>query len=100
MNYPVGTTTQLKAVIRALRKERQLSQAGLGELIGVNQKRIAKIESAPGVTSFDQIARLVSVLGGRLVIQQESSMPEPSDPAPAPKRRSNARRTTKSAPAW
>lgn len=36
----------------------------------MNQKRIARIESAPGVTSFDQIARLVAIMGHRLVLEQ------------------------------
>lgn len=69
MDLPVNTPGQLKAVLRSLRRSRSLTQAALGTRLGVNQKRVAKIESAPGVTSFDQIARLVSVLGGRIVIQ-------------------------------
>lgn len=69
MDYPIHTSTQLRAVLRGLRKARGLSQADTGARIGVNQKRMARIESAPGVTSFDQIARVVSALGGRLVIQ-------------------------------
>lgn len=100
MDYPVGTTTQLKAVIRALRKQRQLSQAELGQLIGVNQKRIAKIEATPGVTNFDQIARIVSVLGGRLVIQQEGSAPAPGNSDPARKHQGKTQRSTPSAPTW
>lgn len=73
MNFPVATSTQLKAVLRALRKSRHLSQADVGTRLGVNQKRVARIESAPGVTSFAQIARLVSALGGRLVIEDPGS---------------------------
>lgn len=73
MNYPVNTSTQLRAVLQALRKSRALSQADLGKLLGVNQKRTARIESKPGVTSFDQIARLVAALGARLVIQDAST---------------------------
>jgi HTH-type transcriptional regulator / antitoxin HipB len=69
MDYPINTSAQLRAVLRGLRKARGLSQADTGARIGVNQKRMARIESAPGVTSFDQIARVVSALGGRLVIQ-------------------------------
>ena len=68
MNYPVTTPAQLRAVLRGLRKSRGLTQAGAGLLLGVNQRRVARIERAPGVTSFDQIARLVAALGGRLVI--------------------------------
>src|SRR6266849_2597017 len=62
MNYPVTTPLQLRAVLRALRQSRNLSQAEVGELLGVNQKRVARIENAPGVTSFDQISRLVAAL--------------------------------------
>ena len=69
MNYPVPTSQQLRAVLVAMRKARALSQAQVGQLLGVNQKRAARIESAPGVTSFDQIARLVAALGGRLVVE-------------------------------
>lgn len=75
MNFPVTTPTQLKAVLRALRKSRHLSQAALGTKLGVNQKRVARIESAPDVTSFAQIARLVSALGGRLVIEDLQASP-------------------------
>ena len=69
MNFPVPTSPQLRAVLRGLRKSRGLSQSQLGRLLGVNQKRAARIESVPGVTSFDQIARLVAALGGRVVIE-------------------------------
>jgi HTH-type transcriptional regulator/antitoxin HipB len=100
MNYPVSTATQLKAVLRALRKDRQLSQADLGQRIGVNQKRVAKIEADPGVTSFDQIARIVSALGGRIVVQQEgdASTGSPSKRISKPQRKSGGH--SKSAPTW
>ncbi len=68
MNYPLDTPTQAQAVIKALRAAKGLSQAQVGELMGVNQKRIARIESAPGSTSVAQVAKLVALLGGRLVI--------------------------------
>jgi HTH-type transcriptional regulator/antitoxin HipB len=48
-----------------------LSQEQLGNLLGVNQKRIARIERAPEVTSFDQITRLVAALGGRIVLESD-----------------------------
>ena len=69
MKYPVDNQTQLRAVLRALRQTRGVSQASLGQTVGVNQKRIARIETAPGVTSFDQISRIVIALGGRIVIE-------------------------------
>lgn len=69
MNYPINTSAQARAVLRALRHGRGLSQAQVGQLLGVSQKRVARIESAPDRTSFDQIAKLVAILGGRVVIE-------------------------------
>jgi transcriptional regulator with XRE-family HTH domain len=69
MNYPVDTTMRLRAVLRALRQTRSLTQEQTGKLLGVNQRRAAKIESNPGVTGFAQISRLVSALGARLVVE-------------------------------
>ena len=66
--YPVDTPQQLRAMLRSLRQSRGLTQAQLGERLGVTQKRIARIEAAPEVTGFDQIARMVTAMGYRLLI--------------------------------
>jgi len=68
MNYAVSTPAQLRTVLRALRDSRGLSQAQLGDRIGVSQRRIATIEASPGRASFDQLSRIVAALGGRLAI--------------------------------
>jgi len=78
MNYPVSTSPQLRAILRGMRKSRSLSQLQLGQLLGVNQKRAARIERDPGVTSFDQIARLVAALGGRIVIEMTEEISPPT----------------------
>jgi transcriptional regulator with XRE-family HTH domain len=78
MNYPVNTSTQLSATLRGMRKSKSLSQLQAGQLLGVNQKRAAKIERNPGVTSFDQITRLVSALGGRILIELTENNPSPT----------------------
>lgn len=81
MDYPVNTSIQLRAVLRALRKSRKLNQAEVGDILGVNQKRVARIEGAPGTTSFDQIARIVTALGGHLVIQTQEGESSSTPPA-------------------
>jgi HTH-type transcriptional regulator / antitoxin HipB len=68
MNYPINTPGQARAVIKSFRAAKGLSQAQVGQLMGVSQKRIARIETAPGRTSLAQVAKLVALLGGRLVI--------------------------------
>ncbi len=80
MKYPVSTPRQLGPILRGMRKARGLTQAQVGQLLNVNQKRVARIEGAPGVTSFDQISRLVSFLGGRFVIEMKDA-PAPKDAA-------------------
>lgn len=84
MNYPVDTPLQLSAVLKSLRKSRGLTQAQLGARLGVSQKRIAGIESNPQVTSFDQISRLVRLLGARVVIEDLA-------PAEKPRQRPSSR---------
>jgi HTH-type transcriptional regulator/antitoxin HipB len=79
--YPVDTPRQLRTILRTLRQSRGLTQAQLGQLIGVSQKRVARIEAAPEVTAFDQIARMVSAMGGRLVIQ--APLPAAKEDSPA-----------------
>jgi HTH-type transcriptional regulator/antitoxin HipB len=73
MNYPVSTPQQLGPILVGMRKARGLTQTQVGQLLNVNQKRVARIEGAPGVTSFDQISRLVSFLGGRFVIEMKEA---------------------------
>lgn len=73
MNQSVVTPAQIRAVLSALRKHRGLTQTQLGALIGVSQKRIARIEADPAKTSFDQISKLITVLGGDLVVTEKSA---------------------------
>lgn len=84
--YPVDTPQQLRTILRTLRQSRGLTQAQLGQLLGVSQKRIARIEAAPERTAFDQVARMVSAMGGRLVIEDSrasrASEPGQADDAP------------------
>ena len=72
MHYPVSTPQQLGPILVGMRKARGLTQAQVGQMLNVNQKRVARIEGAPGVTSFNQISRMVSFLGGRFVIEMQA----------------------------
>lgn len=79
--YPVDTPQQLRTILRTLRQSRGLTQEQLGQMLGVSQKRIARIEAAPELTSFDQIARMVSALGCHLVVN-EPPRHRVAEPAP------------------
>jgi HTH-type transcriptional regulator / antitoxin HipB len=70
MDYPLKTAEQLRQQLRSLRKKRSLTQARLGELIGVTQARVVEIEANPGsVSSLQQIMQVLATLGAGLVIR-------------------------------
>ena len=81
-NYKVNSPQQLRTILRTLRQSRGLTQTQLGQMLGVTQKRIARIEAAPEVTAFDQIARMVSSMGCSLVIE-EAPRHHVAEPEPA-----------------
>ena len=74
-SYPISTPIELRAILRSLRQTRGMNQEDVARLLGVTQGRLARIESAPERTSFEQISRLVTALGGRLEVSLASSMP-------------------------
>lgn len=73
--FPVRFPDQLRQHLRALRKRHGLTQAQLGALIGVSQARIAEIEAIPGLVNFEQLMKLLSVLGVSLTLQEEEDAP-------------------------
>lgn len=50
----------------------------MGALIGVSQARIAEIEANPGLVNFEQLMKLLSVLGVSLTLQEEAVAPATS----------------------
>jgi HTH-type transcriptional regulator / antitoxin HipB len=70
MDYAIRFTEQLREHIRALRKRRGLTQAQLGERLGVGQARVAEIEANPGLVNVDQMVKLMSALGAAFVLRE------------------------------
>lgn len=87
--FPVRFPDQLRQHLRALRKRHGLTQAQLGALVGVSQARIAEIEANPGLVNFEQLMKLLSVLGVSLTLQEEAvapaTLPTPAAKASKPK---------------
>ncbi|MFZ5522103.1 MAG: helix-turn-helix domain-containing protein [Pseudomonadota bacterium] len=73
--FSVRFPDQLRQHLRALRKRHGLTQAQLGALIGVSQARIAEIEANPGLVNFEQLMKLLSVLGVSLTLHEEAVAP-------------------------
>lgn len=68
---PVHTPLQLAANLRALRKARRLTQAELGQRLGVGQSRVAEIEKDPGSISAQQLLQVLHALGARMMLSEE-----------------------------
>ncbi len=69
MDYPIRFSDQLKQQLRSLRKARGLTQAELGQRLGVTQARVAEIEATPGAVGFDQLLKVLSALGTELIVR-------------------------------
>lgn len=93
--YPVRFPDQLRQHLRALRKKHDLTQAQLGALIGVSQARIAEIEANPGLVNFEQLMKLLSVLGVSLTLQEATVAPAAASVTAAKASRPRARIATK-----
>jgi HTH-type transcriptional regulator/antitoxin HipB len=70
------TPAQLSNHLRSFRKARGLTQAALGQLVGLDQTRIAKIERDPRLVSVGQLLKLLAVLYVRVLLQPVSDKPQ------------------------
>jgi HTH-type transcriptional regulator/antitoxin HipB len=89
MDYPLRLADQLRAHLRALRKQRGLTQAQLGQRLGIGQVRIAEIEAKPGLVSVDQLIKLLSALDATLVLR------DPGEKTSARASQSTAKKATR-----
>ncbi len=71
----VSTSGQLGPVLRSLRKAQGLSQAELGQCIGLSQERISAIERKPEAISVDQLLSVLMALKAELVVQPKARGP-------------------------
>ncbi|MBI1772516.1 MAG: helix-turn-helix domain-containing protein [Burkholderiales bacterium] len=74
MDYRISLATQLSSHLKSLRRQRGLSQAALGKLLGVGQVRIANIENNPGAVSVDQMLSILHLLGCGLSIYKRDEV--------------------------
>jgi len=79
MDYPLKTAEQLRQQLRSLRKQRGLTQARLGALLGVTQARVVEIEANPGSVSLQQIMQVLGALGAGIVIRDAQAGAAPDE---------------------
>lgn len=74
-SYSIQTPGQLAVHLRSLRTSRGLTQQQLGDIVGLHQSRIAKIERNPALVSVDQFLRILSALDMQMVLQARDAKP-------------------------
>lgn len=72
---PIQTASQLSAHLKSLRKARGMTQAELGQRIGVKQVRVADIERNPGAISVEQLIEVLHSLDARLLLSNAEPYP-------------------------
>lgn len=81
MEYKIAIAQQLSSLLKNLRKQSGLTQQGLGERLGISQRRVAAIEEKPESVRFERILQILSELGADLVIRKRNSKIEHDAPA-------------------
>ena len=69
MDYSIKTPSQLGAVLKGFRRDRQLTQADVGAAVGLPQNAISEIETAPGRSSLARVFKLLAALDLDLVVR-------------------------------
>lgn len=82
-SHLIQTPAQLAAHLRSLRMARGLTQQQLGEIVGLHQSRIARIERNPGAVSVSQLIRILSALDMQVALQPRAAKPAARSAKPA-----------------
>jgi HTH-type transcriptional regulator / antitoxin HipB len=72
MMVPIRTSGQLGPLLRRLRLDRGLTQAQLGNAIGLSQERVSAIENSPESVSFDQLLTIMMALGSEFAVSLDA----------------------------
>jgi HTH-type transcriptional regulator/antitoxin HipB len=78
-DFRIRTPTQLKTILRSLRRAQGLNQSEFGRKVGLSQERISAIENHPERVTTDQLLTLLMALGMELVIKPRSLEASPGN---------------------
>ena len=70
MSYPIKTLSQLPLILKGFRKERRLTQAAMGEKLGITQQSYASFEANPAVATLDRLFVVLRLLDVEISLDQ------------------------------
>lgn len=75
MKQILSLSKQLGPLIQSARKSAGLTQAELGQHLGMSQSRISAMELDPGTINVDQLLALLAVLDHEVLVQPKHGAP-------------------------
>ena len=78
-DYVIRTPQQLGPVLQGYRKAHGLTQARVGQTVGLPQSEISKLELDSSSTSLGRIFKLLAALDLELVVRPRSKNAQPSE---------------------
>ena len=70
VSYPIKTLGQLPLVIKGFRKEKQLTQATMGEKLGITQQSYAAFEANPAMATLGRLFLVLRLLDVEISLDQ------------------------------
>lgn len=88
MSYPIKTLSQLPLILKGFRKQKGLTQAAMGEKLGITQQSYAAFEANPAVATFERLFLVLRLLDVEIALDQIIREPAEADMAPSSKKES------------
>lgn len=70
MSYPIKTLSQLPLILKGFRKEKHLTQAVMGEKLGITQQSYAAFEANPSMATLDRLFVVLRLLDVEISLDQ------------------------------
>ena len=70
MSYPIKTLSQLPIILKGFRKEKHLTQAAMGEKLGITQQSYAAFEANPAMATLDRLVLVLRLLDVEMSLDQ------------------------------
>lgn len=70
MSYPIKTLNQLPLILKGFRKERRLTQAAMGEKLGITQQSYAAFEANPAAATLDRLFMVLRLLDVEISLEK------------------------------
>ena len=77
--YTIHTPQQLAPLLRALRKQRGLTQADLARQLGITRQAVTTLESRPETATFERLMKVWAVLGLEVSLRARAVPTDPTE---------------------